>query len=117
MATDLDMALSGSVSQDFTTVAGGRAGYSHQAVPLHPHISNSPLLMVLNLSISLCTPDWHILVAPAASGCLLPTCPTVPFGFDFFPLSFFQLVSTSSVLFQNSYYIHLFIGRAHDTMK
>lgn len=52
-----------------------------------------------------------------ASGCLLSTCPTVPFCFDIFLLCFFQLVSTFSVLFQNSYYIHLFTGRAHDTMR
>lgn len=36
MATDLDMALSGSKGWDFTVATGGFVSYSYQAVPLHP---------------------------------------------------------------------------------
>lgn len=44
MAKDPDMALNHSTSWDFTMASGGGAGYSQQAIPLHPHVSNSTSL-------------------------------------------------------------------------
>lgn len=41
MAMDPDKAPSISMGWGFTKGSGGRAGYSHQAVPRHPHISSS----------------------------------------------------------------------------
>lgn len=108
MATDPDMALSGSADQDFTTVTGGRAGYSHQAVPLHPHISNSPLLMVLNLSTSLSTTDWDISMAPAAVGhpagrplgVFCPPAQLFPFALTFFCCASFNLFQLFQFFFK-----------------
>jgi hypothetical protein len=38
------MTLSVGTGQDITVVSGGSAGYSHQPVSHHPHISNSASL-------------------------------------------------------------------------
>jgi len=63
----------------FTMASGGRAGYSHQIAPLHPHLSSLPLFIVPTHSASLCHPClYHILascgVCRRASGCLLLIC-------------------------------------------
>lgn len=68
------MALSSSIGRNFTKTPGGRAGYSQQAIPLHPLVSSSISLhsaqMVLLLFLShLSTTYMHII---AASGCPLP---------------------------------------------
>lgn len=73
LVMDTDMALSSSTGWDFTMVSGGSTGFSHQAVPHHPHISRSlpllgaptvPLLLLSHLS----TTHLHISVAPSPMG-------------------------------------------------
>ena len=72
-AMDPDMALNGSMGWDFTVALGGSAGYSPQAIPLHPHISSSvsfyniqgvPLLFLSHLP----TTHLHFVVTLAADG-------------------------------------------------
>ena len=70
--TDLDMVLGGSVGLDFTVVPGDRAGYAHQAVPPHRHLSSPTSLhtaqAVLPLFLAhLSTTYLHIVVVPAVS--------------------------------------------------
>lgn len=44
MVTDPDMALDGSMGQDFFRDSGGSGGYSQRAVPHHPRVSGSASL-------------------------------------------------------------------------
>ena len=74
MATDPDVALSGSMGWDFTKASGvGQTDDSHQAVPLHPRVSSSISLhdaqTVLLLFFShVSTTYLHIVVAPIRHG-------------------------------------------------
>lgn len=52
-AMDPDMALFCSMGWDLTRASGGSAGYSHQAVPHHPHISSSVSFIVHKLFLLL----------------------------------------------------------------
>lgn len=76
MATGLDygrhpdMALNSSVGQDFTMASGGKAGYSHLAVPLHSPVSSSIFLhnaqtTLLLFLTHLSTIYLHTVAAPA----------------------------------------------------
>lgn len=66
MATNLDMALSGSMGRKFTIASGGSTGYSYQATSLHPRVSSSTSLH--NSQTVLRLPSlYHILVFVQAS--------------------------------------------------
>lgn len=59
MASDPDLVLSSSMGWGFAMASGGRPGYSHRAIPLHPHVSRSVLLHdspTIPFSISLISP-------------------------------------------------------------
>lgn len=67
---DLDMALSGSTGWDFTVTPDGWAGYSQQAISLHPLTSPVPFLSVmLKLFIILFLPSVHHVLAHCSSSC------------------------------------------------
>lgn len=70
IAIDPDMALKSSMRWDFTMTSVGRAGYSHQTVPLHTCISSSSYFFIVQTSqllflLHISTTYLDTVVAPA----------------------------------------------------